>query len=173
MYQQSALSPYHSLFKSSLFFMCGEIIKGIYSHSSIPKGGWFQDPSGCQNLQMLNSHAMGFPYAPILHPQIQATRMVWYFLSPECWLYLVCLRVCQVDSVVSNSWQPHGVYSQPGSSENPWDSPGKNGVGCRPLLPGIFPTQGSKPCLFCLLHWRSGSSPLEPPGKEKKKTSRE
>ena len=61
--------------------MCGEIVKGIYSHSSIPEGGWFQDPSGCQNLQMLNSHAMGFPYAPILHPQIQATRMVWYFLS--------------------------------------------------------------------------------------------
>ena len=94
LYQQSALSPYHSLFKSSLFFTCGGIVTGIYSHSSIPEGGRFQDPSGCQNRQMLNSHAMGFPYAPILHPQIQATRRVWYFLSAERRLYLVCLRVC-------------------------------------------------------------------------------
>ena len=30
----------------------------------------------------------------------------------------------------------------------PWDSPGKNtGVGCRALLQGIFPTQGSNPGL--------------------------
>ena len=37
----------------------------------------------------------------------------------------------------------------------PWDSPGKNtGVGCCALLQGIFPTQGSNPHLWCLLHWR-------------------
>ena len=41
-------------------------------------------------------------------------------------------------SVVSDSLQPHGLYS-------PWNSPGKNtGVGSLPLLQGIFPTQGSK-----------------------------
>ena len=41
------------------------------------------------------------------------------------------------------------------------DSPGKNtGVGCYALLQGIFPTQGSNPCLSCLLHWQGGSSPL-------------
>ena len=35
----------------------------------------------------------------------------------------------------------------------PWDSPGKNtGVGCHVLLQGIFPTQGLKLCLLCLLH---------------------
>ena len=35
----------------------------------------------------------------------------------------------------------------------PWDSPGKNtGMGCRPLLQGIFPTQAV-------------SLPLTPPGK--------
>ena len=34
----------------------------------------------------------------------------------------------------------------------PWDSPSKNSeVGCHFLLPGIFPTQGSNPCLLCLL----------------------
>ena len=46
-------------------------------------------------------------------------------------------------------------YSPPGSS-CPWDSPGKNtGVGCRALLQGIFPTQGSNPCLLHLLHWNT------------------
>ena len=40
-------------------------------------------------------------------------------------------------SVVSDSLQPHGLYS-------PWNSPGQNTrVGSRSLLQGIFPTQGS------------------------------
>ena len=44
-------------------------------------------------------------------------------------------------SVMSNSLQPHGLYS-------PWNSPGWNtGVGSRSLLQGIFPTQGSNPGL--------------------------
>ena len=48
----------------------------------------------------------------------------------------------------------------------PWDSPGKNtGVGCHALFQGIFPTQGSNPSLFRLLHWQPGSLPLEPPGR--------
>ena len=38
-------------------------------------------------------------------------------------------------------------------------------VGCHALLQGIFPTQGSNPSLFCLLHWQEGSLPLVPPGK--------
>ena len=29
-----------------------------------------------------------------------------------------------------------------------------------PSSRGIFPTQGSNPCLFCLLHWQVGSLPL-------------
>ena len=37
---------------------------------------------------------------------------------------------------------------QPASLLCPWDSPGKNpGVGCHAFLQGIFPTQGSSPCL--------------------------
>ena len=48
----------------------------------------------------------------------------------------------------------------------PWDSPGKNtGVGCHALLQGIFPIQGSNPCLLCLLHWKAGSLSLAPRGK--------
>ena len=44
-------------------------------------------------------------------------------------------------SVLSDSLQPHGLYS-------PWTSPGQNtGVGSLSLLQGIFPTQGSIPGL--------------------------
>ena len=49
--------------------------------------------------------------------------------------------LCESRSFVSNSWQPHGLYS-------PWNSPGQNtGVGSLFLLQGIFPTQGSNPGL--------------------------
>ena len=48
----------------------------------------------------------------------------------------------------------------------PWDSPGKNtGVGCHALFQGIFPIQGSNPCLLCLLLWQAGSLPLASSGK--------
>ena len=51
----------------------------------------------------------------------------------------------------------------------PCSSPGKNtGVGCHALLQGIFPTQGSNPCLLHLLHWQAGSLPLVPPIQNKK-----
>ena len=59
-------------------------------------------------------------------------------------------------SVMSDSLQPHGLYS-------PWNSPGWNtGVGSLSLLHGIFPTQGSNPdppyyrqILYLLSHKRS------------------
>ena len=45
-------------------------------------------------------------------------------------------------SVVSDSLQPHGLYS-------PWNSPGQNtSMGNLSLLQGIFPTQGSNPGLW-------------------------
>ena len=45
-------------------------------------------------------------------------------------------------SVVPDSLQPHGLYS-------PWNSPDQNTeVGSLSLLQGIFPTQGSNPCLL-------------------------
>ena len=54
--------------------------------------------------------------------------------------------------------------SPPGSSV--WDSPGKNtGVGCRALLQGILPTQGSNARLLCLLRVQAASLPVEPPGR--------
>ena len=33
-------------------------------------------------------------------------------------------------------------------------------MGCHALLQGIFPTQGLKPHLLCLLHWQGGSLSL-------------
>ena len=55
--------------------------------------------------------------------------------------------------------------SPPGSSVL-GDSSGKHtGVGCHALLQGIFPSQGSNPCLLHLLHWQAGSLPLAPPEK--------
>ena len=54
---------------------------------------------------------------------------------------------------------PHGLW--PSKLFCPWDSPGKTtGVGYHSLPQGIFLTQGSNPCLFCLLHWQAGSLPL-------------
>ena len=53
--------------------------------------------------------------------------------------------------------------SLPGSSVH-GDSPGKNTGECsHALLQGIYITQGSNPCLLCLLHWQVGSLPLAPP----------
>ena len=50
-------------------------------------------------------------------------------------------------SVVSNSLRPHG--RQPTRFCCPQEFPGKNTrVGCHFLLQGIFPTQGSNPCLL-------------------------
>ena len=54
-------------------------------------------------------------------------------------------------------------YSPPGFSIH---GGGMNiGVGCQDLLQGIFPTQGSKQQLMCLLHQQASSLPLVPPGK--------
>ena len=60
--------------------------------------------------------------------------------------------------VMSDSLQPHGLYS-------PWNSSGQNtGVGSLSLLQGIFPTQGLNPGLP---HWRQIFLSVEPQGKPK------
>ena len=65
----------------------------------------------------------------------------------------MCVCVCSVAAVVSDSLRPHGL--QAARLLCPWDSPGKNtGVGCHALLQGIFPTQGLNPHLLGFLHYR-------------------
>ena len=45
----------------------------------------------------------------------------------------------------------------------PWEFSGKNsGVGCQFLTQGIFPSQGSNPCISCLLLYRRILYMLEP-----------
>ena len=69
-------------------------------------------------------------------------------------------------SVVSDSLWPHGLQAV--RLLSPWNFPGKNtGAGCHFLLQGIIPTQGSNPCLLCLLHWQVRTLPLAPPEGEK------
>ena len=61
-------------------------------------------------------------------------------------------------SVMSNSLQPHGLYS-------PWNSPGQNtGVRSLSLLQGLFPSLGIEPRSPAL---RADSLPAQPQGKPK------
>ena len=67
---------------------------------------------------------------------------------------------CLVPKLCPTLLQPHGLQST--RVLCPWDFPGKNsGVGHHFLLQGIFPTQGSNPCL---LHWQVDSLPLSHQG---------
>ena len=68
-----------------------------------------------------------------------------------------CL-VSESRSVVSDSLQPHGLYS-------PLNSPGQNTlVGCHSRLQGIFPTQGLNPglppCRWILYQLSHKENPL-------------
>ena len=83
----------------------------------------------------------------------------------------VCVYVCVCECVYTTyesesvSRSSHPTLCDP-RLFCPWDFPGKNTeVGCRTLLQGIFPTQGSSPHLLCLLHWQAGFLPTAPPGK--------
>ena len=73
---------------------------------------------------------------------------------------------CHFPSSVAKScpallW-PHGL--QLNKLLCPWDLSDKNtGIGCHFLLQGVFPTQGSNPCLRhyrqILYHWGTGEAP--------------
>ena len=68
--------------------------------------------------------------------------VLWEF---PCTLYFAVL--CLVTQSCLTLCDPMD-YSLPGSSVH-GDSPGQNtGMGCQALLQGIFPTQGSNPCLM-------------------------
>ena len=68
------------------------------------------------------------------------------------------MSVSESCSVVSDSLQPHGLYS-------PWNSPGQNtGVDSRSLLQGNIPNPGIEPRFSTL---QADSLPAEPPGKPK------
>ena len=91
--------------------------------------------------------------------KVKLITMVWF----SCPIDLICmhaksLQSCSTLCNIMNFSPPDFLY--------PWNFPGKNtGVGCCALLQGIFPTEGSNPCLSCLLHWQLDSLSLVPPGK--------
>ena len=65
-------------------------------------------------------------------------------VTPQC--------LCRAGSLGVRAQLYLTLCHPPGSSVY-GDSPGKNtGVGCHPLLQGIFPTQKSNPSFLCLLH---------------------
>ena len=81
----------------------------------------------------------------------------WFFPLPQnfkgnhCWKWGgMCVLSC---SAVCKSLWSHGLLST--RLLCPWDFSGKNtGVGWHFFLQGIFLTQGSNPCLLCLLPCR-------------------
>ena len=72
--------------------------------------------------------------------------LIWKIQAPNSWRkkhidILDKMPAWKWESVISDSLQPHGLYS-------PWNTPGQNtGVGSFSLLQGIFPTQGLNPGL--------------------------
>ena len=86
---------------------------------------------------------------------VQGLRVILYLAVLSLYFQVLCLS----DPLRSFGPQPVKLLY-------PWDSPGKNSEWvCQDLLQGIFPTQGSNPCLLSLLHWQTDSLPLTPPGK--------
>ena len=67
-----------------------------------------------------------------------------------CFIAKSCLTLYKPSECSPPGYSVHGIF------------PVKNtGVYCYVLLPEIFPTQGSNPCL---LHWQAGSSPFSHQG---------
>ena len=101
--------------------------------------------------------------APSTHSSgVEALTSWTYALIPAC---VTCPSIlssavlCYVASAVSDSFRPYGLW--PARLLCLWDSPGKSTrVSCHDLLQGIFLTQGSNPCLLCLLHWQTSSLPV-------------
>ena len=66
-----------------------------------------------------------------------------------------CLNCCGTMDCSLPASSAHGIFRQ-----EYWS-------GVHFLFQGIFPTQGSNPCLLHLLHWQADSLPLAPPGMPK------
>ena len=84
-------------------------------------------------------------------PSSQILATTFCFLFPWIWLLIhVCVLSC-----IRLFATPWIIACQAPLS---MDFPGKNtGEDCQFLLQGIFPTQGSNPCLLCLVHWQTDS----------------
>ena len=126
---------------------CHFLLQGIF-----PIQGW----KPCL-LCLLHWQTDSLPLMPPGKPHIHILAFTYINTKYKYYLKYVC-------SVMSDSLWPNGLW--PARLLFWRDSPGKNTeMGCHFLLQGIFPIQGWKPCLLCLLHWQTDSLPLMPPGK--------
>ena len=78
----------------------------------------------------------------------------------------MCAKLLQLCLTLCN----HMEYSPPSSSVHRF-SRQESWNGLPFPIPRIFPTQGLKPCLLCLLHWQADSLLSAPPGREQNKRS--
>ena len=111
-----------------------EVIRTVMS--GFPLNVFYWSKNGDDSFEMLDGQRNRKTVHSILLHSDQLPLTLTSFISVSC-------------SVVTDS-TTHGL--QPTRFLHPWDFPGSDaGVVCHFLLPGIFPTQGSKPGL---LHWR-------------------
>ena len=100
------------------------------------------NPQGCKESDMTEPlHFRGMGKEPLVL-YLECFFHYFMFLPRHSTLQTnSCSYESESHSVVSDSLQPHGLYSQ-------WNSPGRNtGVGSLSLLQGIFPTLGLNPGL--------------------------
>ena len=76
-----------------------------------------------------------------------------------CAKHFLCVCACSV-ALSCPTFRDIMNCSPPGSSVHAVFQVKNPRVGCHFLLPGIFLTQGSNPCLLCLLNWQADSLPL-------------
>ena len=136
----------------------GELAGALHRQEGLKQGPKFTDPPGkfiCpwgKQNERIDSRWNG---CTVFFPPRELSRACLF--SVERWAELglgLCMYVCAQSC--PTLWYPWTVAW--GWLLCPWDSPGKNtGVGCRFLLQGIFPTQGSN---LPLLHWQVDSLPV-------------
>ena len=94
-------------------------------------------------------------------------RLVFFgYFTPKGFLFLYKTSFHRSSPLASVTWfstheKPPRMLKDQGKSST-WEHAQSIscGVGCHLLLQGIFPIQGSNPCLLHLLHWQADSLPL-------------
>ena len=123
--------------------------------------------SSCTHLQS-HQQCRKIPFSP--HP-LHCWLFVDFLMRATVTIlrcYLTVVLICS--SLIVNCVPVLSFSVVPNSFETPWtvaprllcpwNFPGKNtGVGCHPLLQGIFLTQGSNLHFLCLLHWQENYFP--------------
>ena len=77
----------------------------------------------------------------------------------------LCLTLCDSKDCVAHQTPLSMVFSQARNTGEYWRILEFSGVVFHSLFQWIFHSQGSNPCLLCLLHWQVDSLPLAPLGK--------